>query len=144
MLHPKPWNPEVAGSRAGPPGPDSGGDPDWSQSHTGLAQPRRTGRQRAGSPASVLCLGLRVWEGGGISPQLSWNLGKSRAHPRPQCHSLENGQDVSMSWDPRTLHIPPGPRENVSEGRPGRGPHAGLCVGTMGVPGAHLLRSVGN
>lgn len=41
MLHPKPWHLEVAGSRAGPPRQDSGGDPDRSQSHTGLAQPRR-------------------------------------------------------------------------------------------------------
>lgn len=52
MLHPKPWNLEMAGSQAGPPGQDSGGDPDRSQSHTGLAQPRTGGQCAVPGPQS--------------------------------------------------------------------------------------------
>lgn len=56
MLHPQPWNPGVAGSQAGPPRQDSGGDPDRSQSHPELddsvlgAGPQSLGSRRDFSP----------------------------------------------------------------------------------------------
>lgn len=37
MLHPNPWNLEVASSQTGSPGQDSGGGPDRIRSQTGLA-----------------------------------------------------------------------------------------------------------
>lgn len=65
MLHPDPRNPEVAGSQTGPPGQDSGGDPDRSQSHI------ESWTTVCLEPMPGCCAsGLRVWEAEGIFPHL--------------------------------------------------------------------------
>lgn len=71
MLRPNPWNLGAAGSQTGPPRQDSGGDPDRSQSQTGLAHLSVGGELELSSVGLKLsrlsCTsGLSDWEAKGI------------------------------------------------------------------------------
>lgn len=73
MLRPNPWNLGAAGNRTGPLRQDSGGDPDRSQSQTGLAHLSVRGELELSSVSLKLsrlsCTsGLSDWEAEGIFP----------------------------------------------------------------------------